>query len=110
MPPEGVPVNDAMLPTHNPVGGNVKIGVGYTVPVVVEAQPVVKPVNVTAKIPTAQPETAPELDPTVATRGLLLDQIPVAGIAVNVVVEPAHNEPDQLLMIGRACTVTVVVE
>jgi hypothetical protein len=57
----------------------------------------------------ATPVTTPLPEPTVASDGLLLTQLPPVVASVSVVVKPRHMMPLPLMATGVALTVTGVV-
>jgi hypothetical protein len=60
-------------------------------------------------VPAVMPETRPLKDPTVATAGVLLLQVPPAVGSNRTVVAPAQMELTPLITAGTVYTVTVVV-
>jgi hypothetical protein len=64
-------------------------GMAVTLTALVTWQPEPKEYVITA-VPTATPVTVPLTDPTLATTGLLLDQIPPPGAEVKTAVAPEH--------------------
>lgn len=107
VPPERPSVSVVVLPWHTvsvpPMAG----GVALMVSVAVLVQPDSE-VYVITGLPDPDVVTMPVAEPTAATAGLLLTHVPPDGVAVSVVVTPAHilSVP---LMAGAGFTVTVVV-
>ena len=59
-------------------------------------------------VPTDNPVTRPEPDPTVATVGTLLVQNPPDTVSPNAVVLPAHTDESPVIGVGAVTTFTVV--
>jgi len=83
-------------------------GVVLTVIIVVTEQPVPSE-YVINEVPENTPVTIPELAPIVATVVVPLVHVPPVVPSVSVIVEPAQNEDEVEIAVGKALTVTIVV-
>ena len=96
-------------PAHNVVGPVIGSGNTFTFTVVVIKHPVETSVYEIYAIPVVPPVTMPVADPTVATDGLLLLQVPPGLASLNVIVVAEHNMPPPIIADGGGFTVIVVV-
>ena len=107
-PPDVALVNGVVEPTHTVVAPVIGAGEGFTVTTVVAKHP--EPVRyVIVGDPAATPLTTPEPDPTEASKGLLLLQLPPVVASDKVVLCPTHTVPVPVITPGEELTVTGIV-
>ena len=82
---------------------------GFTVTTSEVLQPVDVRENTIVVVPPANPETTPELLPTVAINGLLLVHVPAPVRSVSVVVVPAQSTGVPEIVAGSGFTVMALV-
>lgn len=90
VPPDGVSASVMVLPVHTVPGPVMAPGVGFTVNDRVASPPGVEYVMMVT--PAVTPVTTPVNDPTVATPGVPLVQVPPLVASVNTITAPAHTE------------------
>lgn len=108
VPPAGVAVSVAGLPTHTEEGPPMVEGVALTVTTRVVAQPLRFDRKVITDVPAAIPVTIPEV-PTMALAPSLLQTPPPVVLLVSVVVAPSHTEATPPMALGGLLTVMVTV-
>ena len=108
VPPVVVLLNAVVNPTHTFNVPAIAAGLGLTVRPIVVIQPAAE-VYVIVSAPLARPDTMPEVEPMVASAGVLLVQVPPAVASVKVVVAPTHKVVEPAIAAGSGLTVTGVV-
>jgi len=83
-------------------------GSEFTVSTLVTLQPPGS-VYVIVGSPLLTPDTIPEAEPTDACSGLLLVQVPPAGVELSVTVELTQTDEDPVIGVGSGFTVKVIL-
>jgi hypothetical protein len=110
MPPEGNEPRVAKEPAQIDAGPDMVAGSGLSVMLCVRTQPVVVSTYDIVTVPAASALTEPDVDPMVASAGLLLTQVPFIVRSARVVLLLTQSVDAPITGTGAAFTVTTAEE
>lgn len=107
VPPVVASVSNVVVPVQTANAPPIAAGNGLTVFRIVVKQPVPSVYDI-AGVPADTPVTTPVPGTTDPSDGLLLLQVPPAGVEFNVVVRPTHSLAIPVMFAGVGLTVTII--